>query len=196
MKGGPLMSIDRRSLILKAAAQSFAQFGYKATTMDLVSKIANVGKGTIYTFYSTKEELFAEILHKALDEMNQILAQSIQQSDSFLENLFRLLDDMLEFRSDHELFIKLAQEFRDIGTTQAMEGILKMEGLVKEALKQEIERAIQHKEVAPCDTEIVAFMILRLYFALTTDWSKFNKPLDKEQIKVNMRLLIAEGIMI
>jgi TetR/AcrR family transcriptional regulator of autoinduction and epiphytic fitness len=190
------MSVDRRSLILKAATQSFAQFGYKATTMDLVSKIANVGKGTIYTFYSTKEELFEEILRKALDEMNHTLTLSIQQGDSFLENLFRLLDAMLEFRSDHELFIKLAQEFRDIGTTQAMEGILQMESLVKESLKQEIQRAIDHKEVTPCDTDIVAFMILRLYFALTTDWNKFNKPLDKKQIKANMRMLIAEGIMI
>lgn len=44
------MSIDRKALILQAATLSFVQFGYKATTMDQVSRIANVGKGTIYTF--------------------------------------------------------------------------------------------------------------------------------------------------
>ncbi|MFD1909166.1 TetR/AcrR family transcriptional regulator [Paenibacillus rhizoplanae] len=46
------MSIDRKALILQAATLSFVQFGYKATTMDQVSRIANVGKGTIYTFFS------------------------------------------------------------------------------------------------------------------------------------------------
>ncbi|MFD1909464.1 TetR/AcrR family transcriptional regulator [Paenibacillus rhizoplanae] len=32
----------------------FSLFGYKATTMDQVAKIANVGKGTIYTFLRTR----------------------------------------------------------------------------------------------------------------------------------------------
>ncbi len=39
------MSVDRKKLILEAATKSFTQFGYKATTMDLVAKLANVGEG-------------------------------------------------------------------------------------------------------------------------------------------------------
>lgn len=46
--------VDRRQQVLQAAAKSFSLFGYKATTMDQVAKIANVGKGTIYTFLQTK----------------------------------------------------------------------------------------------------------------------------------------------
>lgn len=45
-----IMAIDRRQQVIEAAEKSFALFGYKATTMDQVAKIANVGKGTIYTF--------------------------------------------------------------------------------------------------------------------------------------------------
>jgi TetR/AcrR family transcriptional regulator of autoinduction and epiphytic fitness len=190
------MQIDRRALILKAATQSFAQFGYKSTTMDLVSKIANVGKGTIYTFYKTKDELFEHILSKALEEMKTSLNRSIKLGDSFLDNLMRVLDAMLEFRSDHELFIKLAQEVRDIGTTQATEGIRKLESLVLESLKQEIQIAIHNGQVTPCDPDIAAFMIIRLYIALTTDWSKLNEPLNKAQIKTNMHLFIAKGILV
>ena len=55
--------IDRKKLILEAATKSFSLFGYKATTMDQVAKLANVGKGTIYTFFKTKEELFDEIIN-------------------------------------------------------------------------------------------------------------------------------------
>ena len=56
--------VDRRMQIVEAARQSFAMFGYKATTMELVSKIAAVGKGTIYTFFPTKEDLFSEIINQ------------------------------------------------------------------------------------------------------------------------------------
>ena len=44
------MAIDRKRSIIEAATKSFSAFGYKATTMDQVAKLANVGKGTIYTF--------------------------------------------------------------------------------------------------------------------------------------------------
>ncbi|GAA3330028.1 hypothetical protein GCM10020331_080890 [Ectobacillus funiculus] len=45
------MAIDRKWAIIEAATASFASFGYKATTIDQVAKMANVGKGTIYTFF-------------------------------------------------------------------------------------------------------------------------------------------------
>ena len=56
------MATDRRKMIVEAATKSFSLFGYKATTMDQVAKLANVGKGTIYTFFKNKEELFEEII--------------------------------------------------------------------------------------------------------------------------------------
>ena len=54
--------MDRKQEILEAATKSFSLFGYKATTMEQVAKIANVGKGTIYTFFENKEVLFQEIV--------------------------------------------------------------------------------------------------------------------------------------
>ena len=65
--------MDRRQEILEAASKSFSLFGYKATTMDQVAKIANVGKGTIYTFFANKEILFQEIVVKMISEMKQKL---------------------------------------------------------------------------------------------------------------------------
>ena len=101
------MSIDRKTLILSAATQSFVQFGYKATTMDQVSRIANVGKGTIYTFFKTKEDLFEEILNKAYQELTSVMNRVARENDTFILKLINLLDSILEFRSDHELFVKL-----------------------------------------------------------------------------------------
>lgn len=54
--------MDRRHEILMAATQSFTHFGYKATTMEKVAQLANVGKGTIYTFFDNKDVLFQEIV--------------------------------------------------------------------------------------------------------------------------------------
>ncbi|MFD0679637.1 MULTISPECIES: TetR/AcrR family transcriptional regulator [unclassified Paenibacillus] len=191
-----MSKVDKKKLILAAATQSFSQFGYKATTMDLVAKIANVGKGTIYTFFTTKEELFEAILQNAMLEMKDAIHKGMREEDTFFQNLFRMLDLLLEFRACHELFIKLAQEFRDIGTQQALEGLQRLESSVLDYLRQEIDKAIQKGEIKSYDSEVLAFTILKLYLALATDWTKSQtrKPLDKEQIMEYVRLFVLDGL--
>lgn len=189
------MSIDRKALILQAATKSFVQFGYKATTMEQVSKIANVGKGTIYTFFKTKDELFAEILDKASQELITVMNRVAENNKTFVDKLFNLLDSILEFRSDHELFVKLAQEVRDIGTVQALEGVKQMEAYALDFLRQQIDLAIRSDEVKPCDSSVAAFMILRLYLALTTEWNRAHEPLNEGLIKEHMMLFVSNGIL-
>lgn len=104
------MSKDRKALILEAATKSFTQFGYKATTMDLVAKLANVGKGTIYTFFKNKEELFDDIFSSLLIEMKQTADQAIDPDLPFHENAHRAMMAILEYRKRHQLTIKIFQE--------------------------------------------------------------------------------------
>ncbi|MEK4103409.1 MULTISPECIES: TetR/AcrR family transcriptional regulator [Paenibacillus] len=186
--------VDRRQQVLQAAAKSFSLFGYKATTMDQVAKIANVGKGTIYTFFTNKEQLFDEILHDMMMEMKKIAEREIRRDRPFFDNLHRVLDALLEFRSEQELFIKLSQENREFGTPQAGEGLEKIENVVLEYLEREVQQALQQGEIKPCDPKIVSVVMFRLYIVLTAELNKTHTPLDKEQIKMYFHLFLAEGL--
>ncbi|UHA71949.1 TetR/AcrR family transcriptional regulator [Paenibacillus sp. 481] len=188
------MSVDRRKQIVDAAAQSFALFGYKATTMDQVAKIAKVGKGTIYTFFTNKEELFNEILQQLILEMKEIADREIQPHKPFFENLYCVLDRVLEFRSQHELAIKLSQELRDIGTPMAKEALNQFEGALLQYIERHLTIAMDKGEVTKGDPKVISFVMLRLYMALTTEWNHLNEPLDKEAIKAYFRLHFMEGL--
>lgn len=52
----------RSSQMLSAAQRLFAQSGYAAVSMDDIARTANVSKATLYAHFSSKENLFAEIL--------------------------------------------------------------------------------------------------------------------------------------
>lgn len=190
-----MSTIDRRVNILNAAAKSFAQFGYKATTMEIVAKMACVGKGTIYSFFSTKDELFDEILQRALKELNDALEKGVRCEDTFSQNLFRILDLLMEFRSEHALFVKLAQEDRDVGTYQALAGIKRLENLVLDYIKRQLDEAIQKREIRPCNSGIVSFILLELYITLTMEWSKSHEPMDNEKVKEYIQLLLFKGLL-
>lgn len=191
-----MAAMDRRRQVLNAAAQSFALFGYKATTMDQVAKIANVGKGTIYTFFTNKEDLFDEILLEVIQEMKRIVNREIIREKAFFENLYRVLNALLEYRSEHDLIIKLSQELRDFGTPQALEALDKVENVVLEYLEHEIEIAIRNKEIKLCDPKIVSIVMLRLYITLTSGLNKLYTPLNNEEIKHYFRLFLLEGLVV
>lgn len=63
----------RAERILDAAAELLLRFGYKRITIEEVAEHADVGKGTIYLHWKTREALFQAVLERelvaALDEL-------------------------------------------------------------------------------------------------------------------------------
>jgi AcrR family transcriptional regulator len=53
-----------KELIQKTAKRLFGTSGINETTMDDIAKAAGIGKGTIYHYYKSKEELFCAIIEQ------------------------------------------------------------------------------------------------------------------------------------
>lgn len=190
-----MLNIDRKQLIIEAATRSFTQFGYKATTMDQVARLANVGKGTIYTFYKNKEELFDEIIMDLLKELKAEAEEVIDPNLSFFENLHRALYKILEFRKKHQLMIKIFQESSEMGTPAVNEVVQKVESMILSYIKQKIIEAINKEEIKQCDPEVTAFIMLKLYISLIFDWEKHHPPLEKERIAELFELYFLKGLL-
>src|SRR5690625_1113416 len=188
------MTVDRKKLIINAATESFSKYGYKATTMDQVAKLANVGKGTIYTFFKNKEELFNEIMMSLLQDMEEAATKSIDPQLPFKDNVHQALYSMLEFRLEHKLTIKLFQEDREIGTPVVQEAMQKMEDVILNFIKDKVETAIHKQEIKPCDPELTAFIFLKVYIALIFDWEKNHQPLNKQDIAPLFDLYLLQGL--
>ena len=186
--------MDRKQSILEAALKSFSLFGYKATTMDQVAKLANVGKGTIYTFYSNKEELFSEIVAGILKEMQEVADRSINPEQSFFENAHRALISLLDFRNEHQLTVKLIQEEKELGTKIVNQELNRLEQMIITFIKERMEKAIEKGEIRECDPEVTAFLMLKLYVALVVDWEEHHTPLSKEEIANLFELYFIKGL--
>jgi TetR/AcrR family transcriptional regulator len=187
--------IDRKKLILEAAAKSFSLYGYKATTMDQVAKLANVGKGTIYTFFKTKEELFDEIINSLIAEIRFEVDSVLDDSSSILENVNRVLGRVQVFRESHQLTIKLIQEERDMGTQTVVEAMQRVEQSIIQYMKAIIKKAMRKGEIKSCDPEVTAFVMLKMYFSLVNDWQRNHPPLKKGEIPRLFELYLLKGLL-
>lgn len=188
------MAIDRRQQIIDAATNSFSLYGYKATTIDQVAKLANVGKGTIYTFFKNKEELFDEIINRLIKEMKEVADDAVKPSDSFYENVHRALYRLLEFRKQHQLTIKLSQEARDIGTPAVLDVMEKLEHAILRFIEEKVVLAVERGEIKECDPEKTSFIMMKLYIALIFDWEKRHSPLSKEEISQLFEFYVFKGL--
>ncbi|MBM7542785.1 TetR/AcrR family transcriptional regulator [Amphibacillus cookii] len=189
-----MATIDRKKQIVDAATNSFSLFGYKATTIDQIAKIANVGKGTIYTFYKNKEELFHEIISSLIREMKDVVETILEEDLPFYEKADRALFKLLEFRTDHQLMIKLIQEEKELGTPAVKEVIQNIENMIIDYLKNIIQKSIEKGEIKPCNPELTAFVMLKLYIALIFDWDQLRKPLEKDEISDLFKLYLLNGL--
>ena len=70
---------EKKDRILAVAEQLFAHFGIKKTTMDEIAKKARMGKSTMYYYFKSKEEIFAEVIRRDSVifklELNQAIAR-------------------------------------------------------------------------------------------------------------------------
>ncbi len=84
----------KRDRIIAAALSTFAQKGYAGTRIIEVAQAAGIGKGTIYEYFRSKEELFFATLE-------YLLADAEQQMSTLAETLAGSVADRLMSLADH-----------------------------------------------------------------------------------------------
>src|SRR5262245_2940847 len=62
----PALRSRREDEILDAAAQLFAEHGYAKTETQMLADRLQVGKGTIYRYFPSKQELFLAAVDRAM----------------------------------------------------------------------------------------------------------------------------------
>ncbi|MFC7372809.1 TetR/AcrR family transcriptional regulator [Fictibacillus iocasae] len=59
---------EKRNAILESALRCFGQKGYQATIIDDIVADSKISKGAIYNYFSSKEEIYLQLLQKRTDE--------------------------------------------------------------------------------------------------------------------------------
>jgi AcrR family transcriptional regulator len=81
--------------IAKAALAVFSQHGYGRATVDRIAGRAKVGKGTIYEYYDSKEELFLAAVRLAFDRLGAAAVDEANRDRPAAERLSQLGESVL-----------------------------------------------------------------------------------------------------
>jgi AcrR family transcriptional regulator len=85
----------RREAILDVARQSFLVKGYAATTMSGIAAGLGGSKGTLWSYFSSKEVLFEAVLDRATEDFREGLTLILQRTDDVRSALHRFCRQFL-----------------------------------------------------------------------------------------------------
>jgi AcrR family transcriptional regulator len=96
---------NRKKNILKSARSLFFKKGFTKVTVDEIAKASELGKGSIYLYFNSKEEIYAQILLNDIDNFNEKVDVLLEQKCSAAEMLKEFSHIYIDyFLNDSELF--------------------------------------------------------------------------------------------
>lgn len=93
-----------RKAILQAAVQLFSEKGFDGTSIAELARAAKVGKGTIYSYFQTKQEIFLAFCEEEIDFVFNRLAKQTDPDAPLLEQIMALSMAQFDFVTQNREF--------------------------------------------------------------------------------------------
>ena len=113
---------ERRRAIIAAAEKLFDANGYAATTVDAVAAEAGIAKGSVYNYFSSKQDLFASVFAEAIAGDEADIETLVVEPIPASEKLERLLDYWLARVGEYKRIGRLVLEFWTTAARDDREG--------------------------------------------------------------------------
>jgi len=97
----------RETEILRAARKVFADHGFAAATIEMIAAEAGVAKGTLYLYYTSKDEIFWMALSSRFREMLAQSRREVEAATGTEEKIRAALRVRFEFLRSDEQFLRM-----------------------------------------------------------------------------------------
>jgi len=117
---------DKKNHIIKAAVIIFARKGFSGTTMNEIAVQAAIGKGTIYEYFKSKEDLFFAVFEWYTREFASKTMVSISSlGGSVTERLKTMNDALMKSWEEIKDIYTLSMEFWSASASSSIRGNFK-----------------------------------------------------------------------
>lgn len=98
---------ERKKQVIEEAARLFSAKRFDEVLMDDIAQQASVGKGTIYTYFADKEELYFAVVFDGISRLNQKLHSPADRREDPEKELERMVHAIVSFFNQNRFFFRL-----------------------------------------------------------------------------------------
>ncbi len=100
----------KKNLILETASEYFKTLGYGKTQIDKISKDLNIGVGTIYGYFKSKEGLFIAWLQNIINNVYEEVKERCEKVSNPVEKLAVVIDYKVSYFEKNRVTVKSYME--------------------------------------------------------------------------------------
>lgn len=101
----------KKEAIFNAAIELTGELGLNKITMSAIAEKAQVASGTLYIYFSSKEQLFNELYKRLISEGTLSILPAVEHLP-IKQQLFTIWSNVLEFRTSNTAEVAFMHEFR------------------------------------------------------------------------------------
>ncbi|NQW28951.1 MAG: TetR/AcrR family transcriptional regulator [Ignavibacteria bacterium] len=101
----------KRAEIISHAANEFSKRGFHVTKMQDVATSADIGKGTIYEYFATKEDLFLAVYDSWMTEYEATVQERVDAAEGALSKVDAIRESAVDFYQSRATQAPLLLEF-------------------------------------------------------------------------------------
>ncbi len=154
---------EKRRNIALSCKELLLEKGIKDLTISQLAKRAGVGKGTIYEYFTNKEDIVFEIITVFMSEYEVMLLTTIEESSNSREKLYHFFALIFE-DSSYAKQMSIYREYLAISLVNGTEKMVEFSISCKEKfasiLKSIIDDAISRGELSPFLIEFIPSMLI------------------------------------
>ena len=190
----PDVTEERRTQILEAAVQVFAERGFHQARMDDIAERSGLSKGALYLYYKSKDAIIAALMRSLFTLELRGTRALLDAPDPVAERLIvitRMFTSELERMS---FALPVLLEFYAVAARQraVCQFLSEMFSEYQDLLQAFIQQGIDRGELRPADPGDVAVTLTALYEGLAVIWVMAPHALNlSEQAESSVRLLLA-----
>jgi len=141
---------ERRKEIILAALKVFERDGFHKAKVSDIAKAANIGKGTIYEYFSSKKDLFEEMAKYCINQYITETKEYIDREASPIEKLKRYIEIEREVMDKYgnianiifQEVDKICNEVRNIIIAARNKKISLLEKILEDGIREGIFRRV------------------------------------------------------
>jgi AcrR family transcriptional regulator len=180
-----------RAHILTTAIELFSQHGIDSVTVDQIADAADIGKGTVYNYFSTKEDIVVAFMVDFETRVQAKVRRLVTSKGSLESILAGFIRFQFQMKEPYHQFVRVFLGQMFLRTEQFIPYMVEMQKTIDpplEALFQGLqERGLMRKDVPPPELVLI---FKTIHLGLTSLWAiegppfQFTEKTLKQEIKL------------
>ena len=145
-----------RATIVQAATSLFHSSGYEETSIQQIAELADTGVGTLYGYFSSKEEILREVLKSSSDAALLSYFAAVDETTGYVDRVVTAMRVLADYIRDNRLV--LAAAFQTAARDRRLDA--NWAEMLTSSFAQLISTGIERGEIAPLPVQTTARVLI------------------------------------